>query len=136
MGIDSMEAKSINRVFAKNLVNVMHARKVKQVDLANSLGVTRQTVGHWEQGRRLPNLVQIIKIGSVLNASVDYLIGVSNTNIIADEIIKSMGISKKTVKMLEAIKEEDPTNNVFIILDSITLMAYNELQSRNKDGNE
>lgn len=48
---------------------------VSQSDLANSIGVDRTTLSHYESGFRLPNIFVLWKIADVMEISIDELVG-------------------------------------------------------------
>ena len=65
-------------VFMNELGNKI-ARKRKdigitQIEFAEMLNVTRQTVSRWEAGSVLPDIDKISDIASILNVSCDYLL--------------------------------------------------------------
>ncbi len=43
-----------------------HEARLTQQDLAALVGVSKQTVGFWEQGRRYPTLTHVAKVQEVL----------------------------------------------------------------------
>ncbi len=45
-----------------------------QEDLANELGISRQSVSKWESGNSIPDLDKIIKISNLFGVSTDYLL--------------------------------------------------------------
>lgn len=47
--------------------------EIKQQDLAETLGVTKQTMSAWVNGRALPTLEMSFKIAKVLDCKVDDL---------------------------------------------------------------
>ena len=47
---------------------------MNQEDLAEQLGVTRQTISSWETGKSCPDLVSIIKISDIFDISLDELL--------------------------------------------------------------
>lgn len=53
-----------------------------QVQLAQKLGVTKQTVSNWENDNIQPSIDMLIKLSKIFNASTDYLLGLTPTNII------------------------------------------------------
>lgn len=56
---------------------IMELRKQRgwsQEDLAEELGVSRQSISKWEQGLSMPELEKIIKLGEVFQVSTDYLL--------------------------------------------------------------
>lgn len=51
---------------------------VRNTDLAKALGVTRQMITYYCNGRNEPSLEKIVKIADYLGVSVDYLLGKSD----------------------------------------------------------
>ena len=49
--------------------------KLNQEDLAEMIGVTRQTISNWELNETSPDLKQAQKLSDIFNISVDELIG-------------------------------------------------------------
>lgn len=49
--------------------------RLKQTDLANSLGVTPQAVSKWERGQNFPDLFLVRRIAALFDVSTDYLLG-------------------------------------------------------------
>ena len=47
---------------------------ITQVELAEKMSVTRQTVSRWESGTVLPDVEKVSQIASILNVSCDYLL--------------------------------------------------------------
>lgn len=50
------------------------SRGISQARLADLLGCHRQTVAHWEQGRRVPNLRWLQEIADALNTTPSKLL--------------------------------------------------------------
>lgn len=48
---------------------------MSQEDLASAAGTVKQTINHYETGKRVPDLVMLQKLTRVLNCSLDWLIG-------------------------------------------------------------
>ncbi len=53
--------------------------KISQNALANDLGITRASVNAWEMGISAPNAQSLILLSNYFNVSVDYLLGLDNT---------------------------------------------------------
>ena len=47
---------------------------ITQVELAEKMSVTRQTVSRWESGTAIPDVEKVSQIASILNVSCDYLL--------------------------------------------------------------
>ncbi len=56
-------------------------KNISQDELASVLGVTRQSIGYYETGKREPKLATWQKLASALNTSVPYLQGITNMQI-------------------------------------------------------
>ena len=53
-----------------------------QVQLAQKLGVTKQTVSNWENDNIQPSIDMLIKLSKIFNKPTDYLLGLVSTNTI------------------------------------------------------
>lgn len=56
--------------------------KFTQEDLADELGITRSAVNGWEMGLSLPSTQYLIKLSILFKVSVDYLLGLNNSETI------------------------------------------------------
>lgn len=62
----------------ERLKNERILQNLTQEDMANKLGITRQAYGNYEAGKRDVDSQTLVKLSSILNISVDYLLGLSN----------------------------------------------------------
>ena len=60
--------------FSTNLETIRKSKKISQEELAELIGVSRQTIYKWEAGICLPNLNKIEKLLEVLNVSIEKLL--------------------------------------------------------------
>lgn len=58
------------------LKEILSKRGMTQKMLANSLGVTENAVSNWAKGKREPSIAMIEKIASLLDCTVDDLLGI------------------------------------------------------------
>lgn len=61
-------------IFANNLHYLRKRDKVTQEDLADRLGVSRQSVSKWETGEAYPEMDKLIALSDIFNVSLDDLI--------------------------------------------------------------
>lgn len=55
-----------------------NSRGISQIQLANKLGVTKQSVSNWENDNILPSIEMLVKIANFFEVSTDYLLGLDN----------------------------------------------------------
>ena len=60
-------------MFKDNLMNTRKLKGMTQEDIAEKLGVTRQTVAKWEAGESIPDLDKCKKLSCVFGVSLDDL---------------------------------------------------------------
>ena len=51
-----------------------------QVQLAQKIEVTKQTISNWENDNIQPSIDMLIKLSKIFNVSTDYLLGLTPTN--------------------------------------------------------
>ena len=59
----------------ENIVRLRTARRWSQEELANRLGVSRQSVSKWETGASIPELDRLIELGDLFGIPLDALVG-------------------------------------------------------------
>ena len=91
-------------VFAKRLSELREEKNIKKVDLARELKVSKSTITNYEKAKQKPTLEHLIIIAKVLNASVDYLLGLEYSSVddyFKDEfILKSIKRNSKVYEYL------------------------------------
>ena len=60
--------------FSEKLADLRRKAGMSQEQLADRLGVTRQSVSKWESGTAMPELVKLISLSELFDVSVDYLV--------------------------------------------------------------
>lgn len=60
--------------FSQKLIGLRRRGGLSQEQLADRLGVTRQSVSKWESGAALPELGKIVALSELFGVSVDYLV--------------------------------------------------------------
>lgn len=60
--------------FSERLMILRKQAGLFQEQLADRLGVTRQSVSKWESGTALPELVKLISLSEIFGVSLDYLV--------------------------------------------------------------
>lgn len=50
--------------------------KISQIELAEKVGVTQNTISQWETGSRRPNIDMLVKLTEVFGCTADELLGI------------------------------------------------------------
>ena len=61
-------------MFKDNLVQLRKMKSMTQEDIAEKVGVSRQSVAKWESGESIPDLEKSSLLAKVLNVSLDELV--------------------------------------------------------------
>lgn len=61
-------------MFSEKLIRLRRERGLSQEQLADQLGVTRQSVSKWESGAAMPELVKLISLSEMFDVTLDYLV--------------------------------------------------------------
>jgi transcriptional regulator with XRE-family HTH domain len=96
-------------VFRVRLKKLMHEKGMNQQELADKLGVRRQTVQLYEAGGAAPKIDGILAIAEAFDVSADYLIGLSNEpspKADVQAISKKYGLSGAALETLAALRED------------------------------
>lgn len=66
------------KIFSSRLKMLKNNRCMTLEEIAEILGISRQSVVYYAMGDRLPSIPIIIRIAKLFGTSVDYLLGISN----------------------------------------------------------
>lgn len=76
--------------FGENLRNIRKAKKMSQENLAEKVGVSRQSVSKWECGEAYPEMAHILKLCEIFHCKINDLVHDNMCDIKSlDEDIKS-----------------------------------------------
>lgn len=62
------------KTFSEKLLELRRREGLSQEQLADRLGVTRQSVSKWESGAAIPELSKLVALSDLFSVSVDYLV--------------------------------------------------------------
>ena len=69
-----MESKRRKRMFSDNLIQLRKMKGLSQEELAERIGVSRQTLSKWEVGETLPDIEKSRALADVFDVSLDELV--------------------------------------------------------------
>lgn len=107
-----MESKNTCvEVFGKRLKELRKANGYTIEQFAEAVGISKSTVGYYENNNRMPDIEILSRIADVLNVSADYLIGKTNTTATKGKtktVCDFTGLSDTAVEYLsELVKNRD-----------------------------
>lgn len=95
--------------------------KLSQENLAEKLGITRQTISNWELNETSPDLKQASKLCDIFNISLDELTGKENA--ILTKLDKTESNSKLIIKLVKTVGITLGTL-IFILLCIVSIYIY------------
>ena len=116
--------------FANNLIQLMDSTGTKQHQLANAIGVTRQTISQYQAGTVEPKMAAFLAIAEYFNVSTDYLLGRTRTPAPDDhlqEIYQRYGLTDETLSTFAGWKVPDrPFNSNAEKLEVVNALCTTE----------
>lgn len=94
-------------IFADKLIELRKKSGMSQEELAEKLGVSRQSVSKWEGAQSTPDLNRILEISKIFDVSTDYLL---KDEIEAGKEISEKSISDETEPPLRRVSMEEANN--------------------------
>ena len=99
----NMESKDYKNIFSKRLKELRTERGETQQVACNEIDIHINTLKNYENGERLPNLGEFLRIKDHYGVSFEYLIGesdIKSNDISFKEINKITGLSEKSINVL------------------------------------
>ena len=107
-----MESKiTCVEVFGKRLKELRKANGYTIEQFADMVGISKSTLGYYENDKRMPDIEILSRIADTLNVNADYLIGRTNTTALKGKmktVCEFTGLSDCAVEYLsEVVKNKD-----------------------------
>lgn len=103
------------------ILELRKKQNITQEELAEKIGVTRQTISKWELGETHPDINQAKKLSMIFNISLDELVNNDTENIIIEKISNTEKLSGLVLKILKII---GLLFIIFLIVDVISLIVF------------
>ena len=103
----------INMIIATNILGKLNQLNKKQVDLAEGIGVSKQTMSKMLNGGRAINAFELKKIADYLGISMDSLVKIPAQSMPKDVIHTFMGIVE-TDEAREALRTADEVSDLIL----------------------
>ena len=107
-----MESKNTCvEVFGKRLKELRKANGYTIEQFADMVGISKSTLGYYENDKRMPDIEILSRIADTLNVNADYLIGRTNTTALKGKmktVCEFTGLSDRAAEYLsELVKDKD-----------------------------
>ena len=96
----------MNDMFAKRLKSLRRAQGISQVQLAEKLGVKKQSVCNWENDNIRPSVEMLEKAADFFGVSTDYLLGRPDKPCGRSSSIDVTGLKPKQVEHIRQIVDD------------------------------
>ena len=100
----------------KKIMDLRKKNGLSQEELAEKVGVARQTISKWELGETSPDLKQAKELSKIFNASLDELVNNDIKDILVEKTSNTEKLAGLILKLIKFIV-------VFIIIAPILLIA-------------
>ena len=89
--------------FPKRLRLLFDETRVNQQEVADYVGVSRQAVSQWKDGKTIPDMYNFRKIAKFFNVPMEYLLGETESKVNENmDIYERLGLSDKAISKLQS----------------------------------
>lgn len=88
-------------MFGDRIKTLRKSQNLNQVQLAQKLDVSKQTVSNWENNNILPSIEMLIKIANFFSVSTDYLLELDDR-----QYIEITGLSNSQLSHIQQIIQD------------------------------
>ena len=115
--------------FPENLKKLRKINKLSQLDLAEKLGVTRQSISYYENGNVEPSINFIIQLSSLFNYSIDSLLFEKHdTDLLNVEVLSNI---KKANYLINLNLDIVDSNKIINLLENKKKHLYKTIDDLN-----
>lgn len=93
-------------MFANRLKFLRQSKELTQVQLAEKLGVKKQSVSNWENDNIMPSVEMLIKMADFFHVSTDYLLARSQDGKDGVLLLDVTGLTPRQLEHLSCIVED------------------------------
>ena len=94
-------------MFGDIIKQLRKSRNLNQVQLADYLGVSKQTVSNWENNNILPSIDMLVKVATFFSVQTDYLLELDSRTIldISDLSLEEIAHIQQIINDIRSIKK-------------------------------
>lgn len=105
-----------NSAFPTRLRKLMDEANISQQEIADFIGVSRQAVAQWKDGKTIPDMNNFKRTAEFFNVPYEYLLGDTDSAVKENiEIADALGLSDKAIQFLKEQRKKDTHNNSDIL---------------------
>lgn len=93
-------------MFAIRIKNLRQSRELNQVQLAEKLGVKKQSISNWENDNIMPSVDMLIRIADFFHVSTDYLLGRDVQDTSAPQMLDITGLTPRQIEHIQLIVDD------------------------------
>ncbi len=99
---------------AEKIYELRKTNKLSQEQLAEKIGVSRQSISKWESGETLPELERVVALSEVFDVTTDYL-------------LKSKDVDEITIRTERLEKEQNEFREKMILIQIKNIRIWNSI---------
>ena len=93
-------------MFEQRIRFLRQSRELNQVQLAEKLGVTKQSVSNWENDNIVPSVDMLEKIADFFNVSTDYLLGRDHKEWESGTVLDVTGLTQRQIEHIRQLVDD------------------------------
>jgi len=93
-------------MFAIRIKNLRQAKELNQVQLAEKLGVKKQSISNWENDNIMPSIDMLVRIADFFHVSTDYLLGRNVQEPEAPQMLDITGLTPRQAEHVQFIVDD------------------------------
>lgn len=93
-------------MFADRVKYLRQSRELNQVQFAQKMGVTKQSVSNWENDNIMPSVEMLAKIADFFNVTADYLLGREDCHYSGVQCLDVTGLTPAQIEHIRQIVDD------------------------------
>ncbi len=112
-------------MFSERFKELRDRSGMNQVEFAGFLGVSRPTIGFYENGDRIPDARTLATIARKCDVTTDYLVGISDARKAENiNVVDKYGFSESALSILEDLYSRQKHNSITLALNALVEDGY------------
>ena len=113
--------EEVKQVLADNLIFLRNIKGLTQEQVAEVIGISRQSYSKWEQGQCIPDADKLKLLSDIFNVSIDFLLKPSELDALT---LKAESLENQQRNLENTIRKKEKTKNIILGCASIYIIAF------------